>query len=69
MAVTRSFDGAIDLEPRAQAFRRVLSGVAAYVSAIRDGNAAAHEYDRLLQRGVPHQEAVERVLATHFSRR
>ncbi len=70
MATTTSLNGTVDLEPRTSfPVRRFLSGLATYLNAIREGNAAAYDYDRLLQRGVPHDEAVHRVFDEHFASR
>lgn len=67
MATARSIDSALHLEPREVPGRRFFSGLTTYLSAIREASAAAHEYETLTRRGVPHEEAVERVFEEHFS--
>jgi hypothetical protein len=69
MASVRSFDSVLDLEPRELPARRVLSRLITCWNAIREGGEAAHEYETLVRRGVPHEEAAERVFADHFGRR
>jgi hypothetical protein len=69
MATVRSLDGALDFEPRKLGLRRFFKGLNTYWSAIREGAAAAHEYDTLTRRGIAHQEAVEQVFEDHFGHR
>jgi hypothetical protein len=69
MATVRSLHGALDFEPRSFGVRRFLKNVTAYLSAISEGAAAAHEYDTLTRRGTSHDDAVEQVFEEHFSRR
>jgi hypothetical protein len=69
MASVRSLDGALDLEPRNIGARRFFKRLSVYWNAIRDGAAAAHEYDTLTRRGTPHEEAVVQVFEEHFERR
>lgn len=69
MATARSIDSVVHLEPREIPGRRFLSGLTMYLSAIREASAAAHEYETLTRRGVPHDEAVERVFEEHFEGR
>jgi hypothetical protein len=60
---------ALNLEPRELPGRRFLSGLATYLSAIREASAASHAYDELIRRGVSHEEAVERVFDEHLGGR
>lgn len=69
MATARSLDGALDFEPRSFGLTRFFKTVTAYLSALGEGAAAAHEYATLTRRGIPHAEAVEQVFEDHFSRR
>jgi hypothetical protein len=73
MAHVRSLDGALHFEPGSVRGlfprRSFFAGLATYWRALRDGSAAAHEYERLVRRGMPHAEAVARVLEDHFDRR
>jgi hypothetical protein len=69
MASVRSLDSMLHLEPREIPGRRFLSGLATYLSAIREASAAAHAYDELVRRGTPHEQAVERVFEEHFNGR
>lgn len=69
MASARSVDSVLGLQPRELPVRQVLSRLATYWNAIREGGEAAHQYETLVRRGVPHGEAVERVFADHFDRR
>jgi hypothetical protein len=41
--------------------------VVLYWQALREGLAAASEYEGLIARGVPHDDAVRRVFNEHFS--
>jgi hypothetical protein len=66
MATVRSLDSALRLEPRDIPGRRFFSGLATYLSAVREASAAAHAYDEMVRHGTPHQEAVERVFEEHF---
>jgi hypothetical protein len=68
MASVRSIDSLLHTEPRELPVRRVLSRLITSWDAIREGGAAAHEYETLVRRGVPHEEAVERVFENHYSR-
>jgi hypothetical protein len=69
MATVRSLGGALDFEPRSLGARRFFKSLYVYWSAIRQGAAAAQEYDALTRRGVAHEEAVEQVFDEHFGRR
>jgi hypothetical protein len=69
MASVRSLDSMLHLEPREIPGHRFLSGLATYLSAIREASAAAHAYDELVRRGTPHEQAVERVFEEHFNGR
>ena len=69
MATVRSLDGAVDFEHRGFPVRRFLNSVATYWNAIREGGAAADDYERLVRHGTPHEEAVLRVFKEHFGRR
>lgn len=69
MATVRSLDGVFGLEPRSAGVRGFLNGLAVYWSAISEGAAAAHAYNALTRRGVPHEEAVVQVFEDHFGRR
>jgi hypothetical protein len=73
MATVRSLDGALDFEHRSLRGgfpgRSLLAGLATYWSAIREASAAAGEYERLVRRGMPHDEAVARVFEDHFKGR
>jgi hypothetical protein len=69
MATARSIDSGLHLEPREIPGRRFFSGLTTYLSAIREASAAAHDYETLTRRGVPHAEAVELVFEEHFDRR
>jgi hypothetical protein len=69
MATVRSLDGALDFEARGLGLRRFFNGLTVYLSAISDGAAAAHEYDTLIRRGMPHEQAVAQVFEDHFCRR
>jgi hypothetical protein len=66
MASARTVDDAIHFERRGLPVRRFLTSVATYWNAIREGGAAAHDYDRLVRHGTPHEEAVLRVFKEHF---
>jgi hypothetical protein len=66
MATVRSLDGAFDLEPRSLGVRGFLESLTVYWSAISEGAAAAHEYERLTRRGVAHEDAVVQVFEDHF---
>ncbi len=70
MATATSLNGTEHLEPHTSfPARRFFSGLTTYLDAIREGSAAAYDYDRLLKRGVPHDEAVHRVFDEHFASR
>jgi hypothetical protein len=73
MAHVRSLDGAFSFEPRSLhgrlPGRSFLARLATYWSALRDGSAAAHDYQRLVRQGTPHAEAVARVFEDHFDGR
>jgi hypothetical protein len=69
MATARSIDSAIHLESRELPGRRFFSRLSTYLNAIREASAAAHDYETLTRRGVPHDEAVERVFEEHFEGR
>ena len=69
MATVRSLNGALDLEPRNLGVRRFFKGLTVYLDAISEGAAAAHEYETLTRRGMPHEEAVVQVFEEHFDRR
>jgi hypothetical protein len=73
MAHVRSLDGTLHFEPRSvrDLFprRSFFTGLVTYWRALRDGSAAAHEYERLVRQGTPHAEAVARVFEDHFDRR
>ena len=69
MATVRSLHGALDFEPRSLGVRRFFKGVGVYWSALREGAAAAHEYETLTRQGVAHEQAVAQVFEEHFDRR
>ena len=69
MASVRTLHSAIDLDHRSLPGRGVLTGLATYWKALREGSAAANEYERLVRRGVPHEDAVVRIFEDHFGRR
>lgn len=69
MASVRTLDGVIDLGHRSLPGRGLLAGLANYWNALRDGGAAANDYERLVRQGVPHEHAVERIFEDHFGRR
>jgi hypothetical protein len=73
MAHVRSLDGALRFEPRSARGlfpgRSFFASFAIYWRALRDGSAAAHDYERLVRQGTPHAEAVARVFENHFDRR
>ena len=48
---------------------RFFKNVSVYLNAIREGAAAAHEYESLTRRGTSHEVAVEQVFEDHFTRR
>jgi hypothetical protein len=69
MASVRSINTDLRLEPREIPGRRILDGLMTYLSAIGEASAAAHAYNEMMRRGIPHAEAVERVFQEHFSSR
>jgi hypothetical protein len=69
MATVRTLASTIDLDHRSLSGRGLLTGLATYWKALREGGAAAHEYERLVRRGVPHEDAVVRIFEDHFGRR
>jgi hypothetical protein len=69
MASVRTVDGAIDLDHRSLPGRGLLTRLATYWNALREGSAAAHDYERLVCHGVAHEEAVVRIFEDHFGRR
>jgi hypothetical protein len=73
MATLSSLHGAIDFKPRRDStrglFAGILAGVATCWSALSEGSAAAHEYDRLVRSGTRHDAAVARVFERRFGRR
>ena len=69
MASVRTLDGALRFEPRETPVRRFFSGFTTYLSAMREASEAAHTYEELVRRGIPHQEAVERMFGEHFGGR
>jgi hypothetical protein len=66
MAFVKAFDSALELESNKETARRVLQGLANYWTALREGGAAAHEYEKLTRRGTPHAEAIALVFDKHF---
>jgi hypothetical protein len=68
MATVRTLDSAIDLDRPGLPGRGLLNGLATYWEALREGSAAAHDYERLVRRGVAHEEAVARIFKAHFDR-
>jgi hypothetical protein len=73
MAHVSSLDGAFHFHPRSARGRFPGRGFFASLAtcwrALRDGSAAAQDYERLVRRGTPHAEAVARVFEDHFDRR
>ncbi|HEY7548859.1 MAG TPA: hypothetical protein VH913_04995 [Hyphomicrobiaceae bacterium] len=73
MAHARSLDSTLHFEPRSVRGpfpgRSFFASLATYWQALRDGSAAAHDYQRLVRQGTPHAEAVARVFENHFDRR
>jgi hypothetical protein len=67
MASVRSLDGALHFEPRGRG--GFFKSVAVYWSALREGAAAAHEYESLTRQGATHEAAVAQVMKHHFDRR
>jgi hypothetical protein len=68
MATARSLHGGLSFEPRTLGVRRFFKTVTAYLDAISEGAAAAHEYQTLTRRGIAHEAAVEHVFEEHFAR-
>jgi hypothetical protein len=69
MAITKGLDGALQYEPRSLRIRGFVKGVGVYLNALREGAAAAHEYETLTRQGRTHEEAVAQVFEEHFDRR
>jgi hypothetical protein len=67
MATTKSLDDALHFEPHG--LGGFFKGVAVYWSALREGAAAAHEYEKLTRQGATHEEAVAQVFEGHFDPR
>lgn len=73
MATARSLGGTAEFQSRSLRGgfpgRSFLGRLAMYWNALREASAAAHEYERLVRRGTPHEEAVTRVFEDHFDHR
>jgi hypothetical protein len=48
--------------------RKLIETLRTVLEGVRQGFAAAAEYENLIARGIPHSVAIERVLGRHFVR-
>lgn len=62
---TKPIDMALDFLPETKS-TGILETLRGAIAAVADGHAAARQYDRLVNRGVPHDKAIELVHDTHF---
>ena len=69
---TNTIEHTLDLLPaakRTQPPHGSLNAIRSFFASIREGIDAAHEYERLIGRGMPPQQAVDRVFREHFADR
>jgi hypothetical protein len=67
---TTNFENALAFLPPAKSASKrphILAALGLVARALREGHAASQQYHELTARGVPHEKAVKRVFADHFS--
>ena len=72
MSTISSYDDALDFLPKAQTAPKgpgFLAKIRLVLEAMREGHEAARRYRELTVRGVPHDEAAQRVFSEVYARR